>query len=393
MPFQNLNIAFPTALAFASWLATQPRPQWPPRGATYHNTYKPNADTWAGHASMKSMQAGYEKLGWDRGPHVYLAVGTKHDGIFVMTPPHLPGIHSPSCNGSKTKPGRFGIEVVGDFGQIPMTEAQLDLLVEVAAVLHRYAQIPANLNAHRDCDVRTCPGNAAYAQKPELQRRLAAALATPVPPTPTRYTVDSPLLASPGATVNTLVRTFPAPQPGNEYTAYDRGTIVRAYHAQASAVGVDPVIALAQLCHETGALSSWWSGRPRRNPAGIGVTGDTRPVEDMPPPLPASHWHQDTRVNLWRFGLAFRTWEHHAIPAHLGRLLAYALPEGDGTPMQRLLIASALGLRPLPDRLRGAAPTLQGLEDTWATDGDPTTESKYADHLATWANRLLGGAS
>jgi hypothetical protein len=45
----------------------------------------------------------------------------------------------------------------------------------------------------------------------------------------------------------------------------------------------------------------------------------------------------------------------------MGRLLAYAIPEGQGTTKQRELISFALGMRPLPANLRGTATTLKSL--------------------------------
>ena len=37
---------------------------------------------------------------------------------------------------------------------------------------------------------------------------------------------------------------------------------------------LDPLVAVAQMVLETGNLTSFWSQTPRRNPAGIGVTGE-----------------------------------------------------------------------------------------------------------------------
>jgi hypothetical protein len=69
----------------------------------------------------------------------------------------------------------------------------------------------------------------------------------------------------------------------------------------------------------------------------------------------------------WQQGLAFKSWCSDAIPAHAGRLLAYALREGQGTSPQKRLIDVALNLRSLPASYRGAAPTLRGLNGRWAT--------------------------
>src|SRR4051794_14152901 len=52
--------------------------------------------------------------------------------------------------------------------------------------------------------------------------------------------------------------------------------IVNLYQRIGEKVGLDWFLAIAQMAHETGSLTSWWSQPPRRNPAGIGVTGAWR---------------------------------------------------------------------------------------------------------------------
>jgi hypothetical protein len=152
-----------------------------------------------------------------------------------------------------------------------------------------------------------------------------------------------------------------------QYTPYDVETIVNAYAQLGASVEMDWFLALAQLAHETGSLTSWWSQRPRRNPAGIGVTGRTQPgTPDTPPP---GSWQWDDAAGVWREGLAFPTWVDHAIPAHLGRLLAYALRDDQANAAQRALIAEALAYRPLPASYRGSAPTIVGLNGRWAVPG------------------------
>jgi hypothetical protein len=89
---------------------------------------------------------------------------------------------------------------------------------------------------------------------------------------------------------------------------------------------------------------------------------------------------------MWRAGLSFPTWCKHAIPAHVGRLVAYAVPPGNLTEAQRALAEYALSCRPLSDDLRGAAPTLADLVGRWASD------EQYAEKLVTWAQRLRGEA-
>lgn len=136
-----------------------------------------------------------------------------------------------------------------------------------------------------------------------------------------------------------------------EYMLPEIITIVRAYDGLCKEVDVDPRIAIAQCMHETASLSSAWAARPYRNPAGIGVTG-----------VPG-------------VGLAFESWADHAIPAHVGRLLAYALPAGHGTDAQQALIERALTVRPLTARYRGSVKAIKDLgAGTWATDPNYATK-------------------
>lgn len=141
------------------------------------------------------------------------------------------------------------------------------------------------------------------------------------------------------------------------YSNADVRSLVADYYATATAVGLDPLLVVAQMVEETGHLTSFWSQRPRRNLAGIGVTGKPG------------------------VGLSFPDLKT-AVDAHTGRLLAYALPANAGNQDQNQLIKEALSFRTLPDRLRGAAPTLQGLAGTWAHD------PHYADKLAGVANDI-----
>jgi hypothetical protein len=115
------------------------------------------------------------------------------------------------------------------------------------------------------------------------------------------------------------------------------------------------------MIEETAHLSSFWSQPPRHNMAGIGVTGE-----------PGK-------------GVSFPT-ATEGVRAQIGRLLAYALKPGTGTPDQRSLIKEALDFRDLPDDRRGVAPTLAGLAGPgrWAAD------LQYADKIARLANQVTG---
>jgi Mannosyl-glycoprotein endo-beta-N-acetylglucosaminidase len=153
---------------------------------------------------------------------------------------------------------------------------------------------------------------------------------------------SSRIIASPRVTEGQAVR-YLVPKYNGAYADADVRYIVDRDFDVSIKAGVDPLVVIAQMSHETANLSSYWSQRPRRNPAGIGVTG-----------APGA-------------GVSFPRWSA-SVDAHVGRLLAYALPKGAGTAEQKRLIAIALSWRPLPDSKRGSARTIYGLQGRWATD-------------------------
>jgi hypothetical protein len=204
----------------------------------------------------------------------------------------------------------------------------------------------------------------------------------------TIYTDQSPLLGAPATIVPTRIAGAICARPHGAYTDHDVTTIVWAYVNQAAVLGLDPVLAIAQMIHETGNLASFWAARPQRNPAGIGVNGDAMRFTDANPN--PREWAYNTERQQWERGVSFATWVQDAIPAHLGRLLAYALPLDQGTGVQRQAIARALTYRPLPDRMRGSAPRLRQLGRVhnptgqgWASPG-----LAYGARIAAVANHL-----
>jgi hypothetical protein len=84
----------------------------------------------------------------------------------------------------------------------------------------------------------------------------------------------------------------------------------------------------------------------------------------------------------------FASWVGESIPAHLGRLLAYALPAGAGTTYQQQLIDYALWRRPLPDHLRGVAVTITDLNGRWAWPG-----TEYGQRILALAERMRSAGS
>lgn len=169
-------------------------------------------------------------------------------------------------------------------------------------------------------------------------------------------TPDSVLHAAPRAPAEPAKQYLLA-LPHGEYSDSDVQDIVDRYYATAATVGLDPLLVIAQMVEETGHLTSFWSQRPRRNFAGIGVTGEPGAGLSFP----------DVKT---------------AVRAHVGRLLAYSLPSGTGSQAQIQLITEALAFRSLPEDLRGVAPSLKGLSGNWASD------PQYAVKLAHIANEI-----
>jgi hypothetical protein len=160
---------------------------------------------------------------------------------------------------------------------------------------------------------------------------------------------NSTILAEPRATRAQLRRHLIARHDANPGQSHLKDStltdIVVLYDSTCRSIGLDPLVAVSQMELETGHLTSKASQPPRRNPAGIGITG--------------------TAVA----GVSFPTWKK-AVRGHVGRLAAYAIPSGEGTPAQKVLIAEALAVRPLPPEKRGKAVRVGGLSKHWAEDKD-----------------------
>ncbi len=205
------------------------------------------------------------------------------------------------------------------------------------------------------------------------------------------YSELSPILAPAGGSA-AQAAAYILGRPSGEYNERDIAqAIVPAYVRLCGAVGVDPIIAIAQLLHETGNLTSFWAARPQRNPAGIGVTGERADAQ----PAGKPNWSLNTQRGAWEFGVSFASWEGDAIPAHIGRLLAYAIAPGQENDAQRVALAKGLSYRPFPQLLRGTAPAIKQLGKVhnpagqgWASPGD-----QYGAKIAEIANRIVGGAS
>jgi len=174
-------------------------------------------------------------------------------------------------------------------------------------------------------------------------------------------TPSSTILAAPRATRAQLRRHLIARHDANPGQSHLKdktlADIVQLYVRTCKSIGLDPLVAVSQMELETGHLTSKASQPPRRNPAGIGITG---PGAD---------------------GVSFRDW-NKAVRGHVGRLAAYAIPSGKGTPAQKALITEALAVRPLSPKKRGKAVQVAGLSRNWAED------QRYAEKIVKIAKEI-----
>ncbi len=268
-------------------------------------------------------------------------------------------------------PWSIGIELSNrNNGVDPYPQAQFDAAVALSReIVTRYAIPRSQLVRHLDIS----PGRKTDPVGFRWSDFVHAVYQTNEP----RYTADAPLLGQPLGTYEQAVSWFAA-----RSTLYSRvaiGEIVTAYQRVGDETGLDWFLALAQCAHETGSLTSWWCDRPRRNPAGIGVTGHSIP--GTPTLSPGRNWaYRDGR---WYEGASFAQWDDLSVAAHLGRLLAYALTDEQANDVQRRRISYALSVRPLPSNLRGVAPTLGALNGRWAVPG-----TSYGQSIAGLANRM-----
>lgn len=131
------------------------------------------------------------------------------------------------------------------------------------------------------------------------------------------------------------------------YSSADVDYIILLYRDACTTGNVDPELALTQMVHETAALTSDWSQPPKRNPAGIGVTGA---VDAQGVPV----------------GQSFATWLD-AVQCHVGLLLCYRFAVGGGNAAQQRLVNLCLSYR--PSAPRGVGTTITDMATKWAADG------------------------
>lgn len=304
--------------------------------------------------------------GWDRGPHLFI------DGtwIWLFTPMYQEGIHAMQGNGWRDQAGRLrysiGIEICGYYEQVHWPEPVARQVGHVVATLKhklgtfeiKYQKFSGGISSHRDYNKPSCPGGAitesyylnviqdAWEHLTDTRTVLAAN---------TAITVDSPLIGPLSGTRDAAVAFIRTSLPATSEYTNDVETIMNYYWVYGPSAGIDPFLAAAQCIFETGGLTSAWSARPKRNPAGLGVRQEG--------------------------GLAFDTWDA-AVQAHIGQLLAFALRDDEASDQQKQFMSRNPRHSQIAPALRGSAKTLAGLSNHW------TDDPEYATKLATRAEAI-----
>jgi hypothetical protein len=199
-----------------------------------------------------------------------------------------------------------------------------------------------------------------------INAAMGAWLGSPPPPA-IGYTPESLLLTTSGLSPEQLGRALITRCPRSHYTPAELTDLAQTYTDLERASGINAWLAAAQMCHETGNLTSARSAPPQRNLAGIGATNDGAQ------------------------GVSFSDLTT-AARAQVGRLLAYATTPALRFGPQQALVDAALKWRPLPLKCQGSAPALYQLGANpnvvdgcgWASPGD-----KYGQAIAAVANALV----
>lgn len=352
------------------------------KGIVIHHTYRPLQSQWNGKSTMDGLKKYYQSLGWDAGPHLFIVANSKNpndDGIWQLTPLNMVGIHAGICNSST-----WGIEVVGDYDNVEWDKQTKELVIGAIGELAKWNSIsinPSTLKGHRDCNSpKTCPGKKIDMNTVRVWTNEYIAKNI----TENIVTSESMIQSSPRCSIEQACSYILNKSYKTKlvYSPEDiQLSIIPAYWNYCLSVGVDPCIVVAQMIHETGNLSSWWCERPRRNPAGIGVTGEQS--INKPNPEDLNKWARNDDTNKWQKGVSFPNWQESVI-AHVGRIVAYATNPSNRTVQQQELVTKALFYRTLPLHLHGIAPTIRGLNGTWAYPG-----THYSDKISLIANGII----
>lgn len=282
----------------------------------------------------------------------------------------------------------IGVELE-HFHEPDYTDAQLDAAAELVADIMRRYNIPGKfVVSHASIAVphgrKIDPVQFDWADFWNRVIKFQEPINAPVS-TPHVYTANSPTLHVPIVDENKITEYVSTrfPQFG-EYNQADIRLITSYYIKYGKQTGIDWLFALAQCIHETGWFKSWWAARgpadaPRRNPGGIGVTGQT----SINRPADTQNWRFDGKI--WRKGQGFPSWDV-AVQHHYARLLCYALKDEQMTPEQKQFITLIDTSRLA--KIRGCAPTFVGFNGVWAVPG-----KTYAQTIAKIINSIVSATT
>lgn len=220
---------------------------------------------------------------WDRGPHLFI----DERYIYLFTPMYDEGIHAGKGNWYRSN-GRFyysiGIEVIGDYTRVKWPPAVEYMVGHTLAVLKKQLGTfelvskpwAGGISSHRNYGKPACPGNAipddyfiriAKEGWARLNAPATAKAAT------SNLNVNSPI-KGPASGSRDKIAAYLRRRlvPHSEYTSSDIDLILGYYWKYAPQMGIDPYLAAIQSVYETDAWRGYWAGRPRRNPANLGVT-------------------------------------------------------------------------------------------------------------------------
>lgn len=130
---------------------------WKPSFVVLHNTAVPTFADWHRHTGEERMHAleryYRDEMHWSAGPHLFIA----DDLVWVFTPLNVPGVHSPFWNRIA-----WGVELVGDYENEPLSQGVRDNAIAALASLHWVMNIdPHRIRLHREDEKTThkhCPG-------------------------------------------------------------------------------------------------------------------------------------------------------------------------------------------------------------------------------------------
>lgn len=194
-----------------------------------------------------------------------------------------------------------------------------------------------------------------------------------------QYTKDSSFIGFKEISTKNMASYFGSLKNRQYYYA-DFVYIFDQYNKHCKIVNLDTLLVVSQMAHETDYIRSWWAGRPRRNPAGLRVTGESKSMISLSDDL--NEWQYDNTSRLFKRGRAYPSWEH-SVKAQLGHLLCYIYKDHEMTSEQLAYSNYSPNKNTLNSvGYRGVAKKVDGLSKRWAVG------EYYGEAIARMANNL-----